>query len=67
LARPIRSIAAIAITVAVPALAADLAPRYSKAAPIVAAPVMVYNWSGCYFGGNLGGGWAKNDLLRFGS
>jgi outer membrane immunogenic protein len=53
------SIAAIAVAVSVPALAADMAPRYSKApAP---APMMVYNWTGCYIGGNVGGGWAKTD------
>jgi outer membrane immunogenic protein len=51
------SIAAIAMALAVPALAADMAPRYSKApAP---APIMVYNWTGCYIGGNVGGGWAR--------
>jgi len=42
---------------AVPALAADLAPReYSKAAPVV-APVSVYDWSGFYVGANIGGTW----------
>ncbi|HYW64777.1 MAG TPA: outer membrane beta-barrel protein [Bradyrhizobium sp.] len=51
------SIAAIAMVVAVPALAADLAPRYTKAPP--PAPVMVYNWTGCYIGGNVGGGWGR--------
>jgi outer membrane immunogenic protein len=53
------TIAAIAVAVAVPALAADMAPRYSKAPP--PAPIMVYNWTGCYIGGNVGGGWAKTD------
>ena len=53
------SIAAIAMAVAVPALAADMAPRYSKAP--MAPPVMVYNWTGCYIGGNVGGGWARTD------
>jgi outer membrane immunogenic protein len=43
-----------------PSLAADLAPRYK--APPVAAPVMIYNWSGCYIGGNVGGGWKRNTL-----
>src|SRR5947199_3598304 len=53
----IGTIAAIAVAVAVPALAADMAPRYSKAPPPV--PVVVYNWTGCYVGGNVGGGWAR--------
>jgi outer membrane immunogenic protein len=35
--------------------AADLPPAvYSKGA--AAAPVMTYNWTGCYLGGNVGGG-----------
>jgi outer membrane immunogenic protein len=51
------SIAAAAMTLAVPALAADMAPRYSKAP--MAPPVVVYNWTGCYIGGNVGGGWAR--------
>jgi outer membrane immunogenic protein len=53
------TIAAIAVAVAVPALAADLAPRYSKALP--PAPVMIYNWTGCYVGGNVGAGWARTE------
>jgi outer membrane immunogenic protein len=40
--------------------AADLAARPYTKAP-VAAPVMTYNWSGCYIGGNVGGGWAKTE------
>jgi outer membrane immunogenic protein len=38
-----------------PALAADMAPRYSKApAPAMEA---VYSWTGFYVGGNVGYGW----------
>jgi outer membrane immunogenic protein len=37
------------------AAAADMAV---KARPMV-APVMTYNWTGCYIGGNVGGGWHK--------
>ncbi|HEU0083866.1 MAG TPA: outer membrane beta-barrel protein [Bradyrhizobium sp.] len=58
------SIAAVAMAVAVPALAADLAPRYSKAPP--PAPIMVYNWTGCYIGGNVGGGRARTEQDRVG-
>jgi outer membrane immunogenic protein len=45
------------------ASAADMAaaPRYTKAPPM--APV-VYNWTGCYIGGNVGGGWAKQNQFR---
>jgi outer membrane immunogenic protein len=41
------------------ATAADLpikAPR--------AAPVPLYNWTGCYVGGNVGGGWTQTDTTR---
>ena len=38
------------------ASAADMAPAY-KAAPM-AAQVAVYNWTGFYIGGHIGGGWA---------
>ena len=58
------TIAAIAVAVAVPALAADMAPRYSKAPP--PAPIMVYNWTGCYIGGNVGGGSARTEQTQIG-
>src|ERR1700692_2101211 len=41
------------------ASAADMAV---KARPAV-APIM-YNWSGCYIGGNVGGGWSRMDTER---
>src|SRR4051812_21389675 len=56
------TIAAIAVAVAVPALAADMAPRYSKAPP--PAPIVVYNWTGCYIGGNVGAGWARTEQAQ---
>jgi len=37
----------------VTASAADLAPRYTKAPP---APIAVFSWTGCYIGGDVGGG-----------
>ena len=40
------------------ASAADLAVK----APRTAAPF--YNWTGCYVGGNVGGGWSKMDTTR---
>jgi outer membrane immunogenic protein len=40
------------------ASAADLAV---KARPV--APLM-YNWTGCYLGGNVGGGWSRMDTTR---
>jgi outer membrane immunogenic protein len=53
-------LAAVAMTGS--AVAADMAPRYTKAPP--PAPIVVYNWTGCYIGGNIGGGWAKQDQFR---
>jgi len=52
------------VALAAPALAADMAPApraYSKAPP---APMVVYNWTGCYIGGNVGGGWAQQNQNR---
>src|SRR5436190_5924488 len=41
------------------AFAADLTPR---ARAVYAAPVAaVYNWTGCYVGGNGGGFWARRE------
>jgi outer membrane immunogenic protein len=42
----------------IPASAADI-PR--PAPPPVVAPPVVYNWSGFYIGGNIGGKWADHD------
>src|SRR6185295_579136 len=56
------TIAAIAVAATAPAFAADMAARYSKAPP--PAPVMVYNWTGCYIGGNIGGGWARTEQTQ---
>ena len=53
----------VALGMAAPASAADLAARpYTKAPPPVAA---VYDWTGFYIGVNGGGGWSRNcwDLV----
>jgi outer membrane immunogenic protein len=41
------------------AMAADMPLK----APVLKAPPppMVYNWTGCYIGGNIGGKWARTD------
>jgi outer membrane immunogenic protein len=39
------------------ASAADLAPRYTKAAPVVD----VWNWTGFYIGGHVGAGWGTSE------
>ena len=55
-------LAAVAMTGS--AFAADMAPRYAKAVPMT--PVVVYNWTGCYIGGNVGGGWERTRQTQIG-
>jgi outer membrane immunogenic protein len=52
--------ASIIVLSAASVSAADLAPRPYTKAPAM-APVMTYNWTGCYIGGNVGGGWARTN------
>jgi outer membrane immunogenic protein len=47
----------------IPTAAADLERRPPP--PLVAAPAVVYNWSGFYIGGNIGGKWADQDGTLF--
>jgi len=54
------TVALIALGIAAPASAADLAARPYQAAP-VAIPMM-YDWSGFYIGANGGYGWARQCL-----
>jgi outer membrane immunogenic protein len=49
---------------AAPALAADLPARTYSKAPAYTAPEVVYNWTGFYIGGNIGGAFAGNDSLQ---
>jgi len=54
------TVALIALGATVPALAADLAARpYTKAPAYVAAPI--YNWTGFYIGGNVGGAFGGSN------
>ncbi len=60
------TVALIALGAAVPAIAADMAPRsYTKAPAYVAAPI--YNWTGFYIGGHVGGGFPGSNNLVGGS
>src|SRR5262245_59032801 len=43
-----------------PTSAADLGARPITKAPI-SAPVAIYNWSGFYIGGHIGGSWGDKD------
>ena len=57
LATVLATVGVMALGMAAPASAADLAPRpYNKAPPPVVTPI--YDWTGFYIGGN--GGWAQS-------
>jgi outer membrane immunogenic protein len=47
-------------SLSLPAAAADLGARPVGKAPVV-APVALYNWSGFYIGGHIGGVWGDKD------
>jgi outer membrane immunogenic protein len=51
---------ALAALFATPAMAADLGRPVYKAPP-PPPPVYIFNWSGCYIGGNAGGVWVNKD------
>jgi len=53
-------LATSAIAFAGSAFAADMAPRMSVKAPVVAA--VPFSWSGCYVGGNAGYGWGRENF-----
>ena len=54
------TVALVAVGAAAPALAADLAARpYTKAPAYVPAPI--YNWTGFYIGGHIGGAFDGNS------
>jgi outer membrane immunogenic protein len=56
--------AAAFIAFAAPALAADLPARPYTKAPAYTVPEAVYNWTGFYIGGNIGGAFAGNNSLE---
>src|SRR5579872_2865041 len=53
------TVALVALGATVPALAADLPARSYTKAPAYAAPI--YNWTGFYIGGHLGGAFASDN------
>jgi outer membrane immunogenic protein len=53
------TVALVALGATAPALAADLAARPYTKAPAYAAPI--YNWTGFYVGGHIGGDWTGNS------
>jgi outer membrane immunogenic protein len=55
--------AAALVAFAAPALAADIAARPYTKAPAYTAPQVVYNWTGFYIGGHVGGAFAGDNSL----
>jgi len=56
--------AAALVAFAAPAAAADIAARpYTKAPPMPAVPAAIYNWTGFYIGGHIGGAFEGNNSL----
>jgi outer membrane immunogenic protein len=56
--------AATLIALAAPAVAADMPARPYAKAPAYSAPAVVYNWTGFYIGGHLGGAFAGDNSLQ---
>jgi len=48
---------------AAPAFAADMPPRTYKAPPAYTAPALIYDWTGFYIGGHVGGAFAGDNSL----
>jgi len=59
------ALAAMSVPLAAPAVAADMPARTYSKAPVYTAPALVYNWTGFYIGGHLGGGFAGATCARF--
>jgi outer membrane immunogenic protein len=53
-----------AVAFAAPAFAADLPARTYTKAPVYTPPQVVYNWTGFYIGGHVGGGFAGDNSLQ---
>src|ERR1700747_670637 len=48
---------------AAPAAAADMPARTYAKAPVYTPPQAIYNWTGFYVGGHIGGAWAGDNGL----
>lgn len=51
------------VVLTAPAFAADLRPRTYTKAPAYTAPEAVYNWTGFYIGGHVGGEFGGDNIL----
>src|SRR3979411_353234 len=56
--------AAAIIAFAAPAFAADMPARTYTKAPAYTAPEVVYNWTGFYIGGHVGGAFSGGNSLE---
>src|SRR6201989_1972556 len=56
--------AAVAVALAAPAGAPDIPARTYTKAPVYTAPQVIYNWTGFYIGGHIGGACAGNNSLE---
>jgi outer membrane immunogenic protein len=56
--------AAATIAFAAPAVAADMPARSYTKAPAYTAPALIYNWTGFYIGGHVGGAFAGDNSLQ---
>jgi outer membrane immunogenic protein len=55
--------AAAGVVLAAPAFAADIPARTYTKAPVYTAPQVVYNWTGFYIGGHVGGAFPGSSSL----
>src|SRR5215468_1775082 len=52
------------LALAAPAAAADIPPRPYTKAPAYTPPQVIYDWTGFYIGGHVGGAFAGDDTFR---
>jgi outer membrane immunogenic protein len=56
--------AAALLALAAPAAAADIQPRAYTKAPAYTPPQLIYNWTGFYIGGHVGGAFAGDSTFQ---
>ena len=52
------------LALAAPAAAADMQPRPYTKAPAYTPPQVIYNWTGFYIGGHVGGAFAGDSSFQ---
>jgi outer membrane immunogenic protein len=58
--------AVVCVAFAAPAFAADMPARTYTKAPVYKAPEVIYNWTGFYLGGHVGGAFPGSNSLQGG-